>query len=202
MTSYSRRSMSELDDGSAPLISILLAGVMATSGCSSTYAFFSDEDNLDQRAADEIAATTEFLHAAVYSFSLGAGNGAVYDEILSLDDRRVPVQLCSDSDQASPYASSTSFENLGDLDEREHIQVRICEGLNTSDPYASMHNKFMILDGATVLTGSYNYTSNATEDNWENLLVLHDKALAASYDDAFERIWAECTDFSDYQWGD
>jgi phosphatidylserine/phosphatidylglycerophosphate/cardiolipin synthase-like enzyme len=44
-----------------------------------------------------------------------------------------------------------------------------------------MHNKIMVIDGETVLTGSFNYTWGAEHWNAENLLVLHDPALAADY---------------------
>jgi phosphatidylserine/phosphatidylglycerophosphate/cardiolipin synthase-like enzyme len=44
-----------------------------------------------------------------------------------------------------------------------------------------MHNKVMILDDATVVTGSFNYTWSAEHRNAENLLVIHDPALAAEY---------------------
>jgi phosphatidylserine/phosphatidylglycerophosphate/cardiolipin synthase-like enzyme len=39
----------------------------------------------------------------------------------------------------------------------------------------------MILDGQTVITGSFNFTSSAEEKNAENLLVIKDKALAERY---------------------
>ena len=44
-----------------------------------------------------------------------------------------------------------------------------------------MHNKVMIVDGATVITGSFNYTWSAEHRNAENLLVIHDPTLAAKY---------------------
>jgi phosphatidylserine/phosphatidylglycerophosphate/cardiolipin synthase-like enzyme len=44
-----------------------------------------------------------------------------------------------------------------------------------------MHNKVMVIDGETVLTGSFNYTWGAEHWNAENLLVLRDPELAAVY---------------------
>jgi len=44
-----------------------------------------------------------------------------------------------------------------------------------------MHDKIMIVDGATVITGSFNYTWSAEHKNAENLLVIHDPALAGQY---------------------
>ena len=39
----------------------------------------------------------------------------------------------------------------------------------------------MIIDGETVITGSFNFTKAAEENNAENLLVIHDKKLAERY---------------------
>jgi len=39
----------------------------------------------------------------------------------------------------------------------------------------------MIIDGETVITGSFNFTKAAEESNAENLLVIRDKKLAEKY---------------------
>jgi phosphatidylserine/phosphatidylglycerophosphate/cardiolipin synthase-like enzyme len=43
------------------------------------------------------------------------------------------------------------------------------------------HNKVMIIDGATVITGSFNFTRAAESRNAENLLVIQDPELAGVY---------------------
>ena len=48
------------------------------------------------------------------------------------------------------------------------------------------HNKVMIIDGDTVITGSFNFTRSAEYHNAENLLVVRDKALAARYEANFQ----------------
>ena len=47
--------------------------------------------------------------------------------------------------------------------------------------HATAHNKVMIIDGETVITGSFNFTKAAEENNAENLLIIHDKKLAERY---------------------
>ena len=39
----------------------------------------------------------------------------------------------------------------------------------------------MIIDGETVITGSFNFTKAAEENNAENLLVIGDRNLAGLY---------------------
>ena len=47
--------------------------------------------------------------------------------------------------------------------------------------HAIAHNKVMVIDGETVITGSFNFTRAAEEKNAENLLIVKDKALAERY---------------------
>mgnify|MGYP001583545431 CR=1 FL=1 len=39
----------------------------------------------------------------------------------------------------------------------------------------------MVIDGETVITGSFNFTKSAEERNAEHLLVIRDKVLADRY---------------------
>lgn len=47
--------------------------------------------------------------------------------------------------------------------------------------YAIAHNKVMVIDGETVITGSFNFTKAAEENNAENLLIIRDKKLGERY---------------------
>jgi len=47
--------------------------------------------------------------------------------------------------------------------------------------HAIAHHKVIVIDGETVLTGSFNFTKAAQEKNAENLLIIRDPALAAQY---------------------
>jgi cardiolipin hydrolase len=57
-------------------------------------------------------------------------------------------------------------------------------------PY-HMHHKFAILDGATLLTGSYNWTRGAARDNEENLIVTDEPRLVNPFALTFEHLWAK-----------
>ena len=61
--------------------------------------------------------------------------------------------------------------------------------------YALQHNKFMVVDGVPVQTGSFNYTASAATRNAENVLVLRNApAIAAQYTTEWQRLWHEGTD--------
>lgn len=55
----------------------------------------------------------------------------------------------------------------------------------------TMHHKVVIVDGAIVVTGSFNFSSNATNNNDENILIIHSPYVAARYEEEFNRRMAE-----------
>jgi phosphatidylserine/phosphatidylglycerophosphate/cardiolipin synthase-like enzyme len=55
------------------------------------------------------------------------------------------------------------------------------------DRHEWAHDKVMILDGAIVITGSYNWTVAAEKENGENLLVIRDPRLAGVYTENWRR---------------
>ena len=46
---------------------------------------------------------------------------------------------------------------------------------------AIAHNKVMIIDGQTVITGSFNFTKAAQNKNTENVIIIKDSKLASNY---------------------
>lgn len=54
----------------------------------------------------------------------------------------------------------------------------------------TMHHKVLIIDNEIVITGSFNFTRAAGEANDDNVLVIHSPALAALYEQEFQKIYA------------
>lgn len=83
----------------------------------------------------------------------------------------VPVKveaLLDKSQKSERYTSATFLKNAG-------IPTYI------DDKHAIAHNKIMVIDQETVITGSFNFTKAAEEKNAENLLILKNKDLARFY---------------------
>lgn len=56
-----------------------------------------------------------------------------------------------------------------------------------------MHNKYMIVDGKKLITGSYNLSDNAEHNTFENMLVLEGAPYAdliQKYEQSFASLWA------------
>ena len=60
-------------------------------------------------------------------------------------------------------------------------------GIGPESKHAIAHNKVMVLDGKTVITGSFNFTKAAEEKNAENLLILENAELAKIYMENWEK---------------
>ena len=85
------------------------------------------------------------------------------------------------------------FEARGSETEFSELPRFFCAGLavrQDGNPRA-MHHKVIIIDGQKVVTGSFNFSNNAEENNDENLVIIADPNLAAHYLQEFERRWAE-----------
>ncbi len=58
-------------------------------------------------------------------------------------------------------------------------------------PGSKMHHKFLILDGRAVLTGSYNWTLESEEENYDNLVLLQQPSEVEAYQREFEALWRD-----------
>ncbi|NXD86266.1 PLD6 hydrolase, partial [Halcyon senegalensis] len=54
-----------------------------------------------------------------------------------------------------------------------------------------MHHKFAIVDRRMLITGSLNWTTQAIQNNRENVLVVEDAEYVKPFLDEFEKIWEE-----------
>lgn len=124
----------------------------------------------------EIGAATSSIDMAAYSFT----SAPIAKALVAAHRRGVRVRAVLDKSQlAERYTGGTFLVNAG-------IEVRI------DSRYAIMHNKFMVIDGQTVQTGSFNYTKSAQDRNAENVLVLRGSpGIVRAYSAEWSRLWAE-----------
>jgi phosphatidylserine/phosphatidylglycerophosphate/cardiolipin synthase-like enzyme len=85
------------------------------------------------------------------------------------------------------------FETTGSETRASELRPLFCSGLNVrqdGNPFV-LHHKVFIIDETTVITGSFNFSSGARDDNDENLIVITDPDLALQYLEEFNRRMAE-----------
>ena len=73
--------------------------------------------------------------------------------------------------------------------ERKYVLAKVLKSggaiVRLDDRHASSHNKIIIIDRETVITGSFNFTYAAERRNAENLLIITSTDLAGLYTDNF-----------------
>lgn len=142
---------------------------------------FSKNQGSGELVLDLINNAKTSIHLAAYGFN----HIQIINALISAYTRGVDVKIVldkSDAENTSKDAVKTMYE--------QKIPIRI------DSLYAIMHNKFMIVDGITVETGSFNYTQNAQCHNAENVLILvNQPAVAQRYEQRWQELWNESKDF-------
>lgn len=88
-----------------------------------------------------------------------------------IDARRHGVRVEVLLDKSQPKARYSAISYLSESGVPTYID----------DKHAIAHNKIIIIDGETVITGSFNFTNAAEEKNAENLMIINSEELAKIY---------------------
>lgn len=158
---------------------ILFVAIVALLACTQTvatdlilnntpvYVYFSPNGGCTEAIVREIDGAKTDIYVEAYSFT----STPIAKALLSAFKRGVKMEAILDKSQRTArYSSATFLAN-----------VRIPTFIDAA--HAIAHNKIMIIDGITVITGSFNFTKAAEERNAENLLVIRSKDLAKLYMD-------------------
>ena len=127
--------------------------------------YFSPRGGCTEVIIWEISAATNTILVQAYSFT----SAPIAKALVDAHRRGVDIQVILDKSQRTEKYSSADF--LVNMGVPTFIDAR----------HAIAHNKIMIIDGATVITGSFNFTKSAEQKNAENLLVIRSPELAAKY---------------------
>ncbi|XP_036924722.1 mitochondrial cardiolipin hydrolase [Sturnira hondurensis] len=96
-----------------------------------------------------------------------------------LHQRGVRVRVVTDCDYMALKGSQIG------LLRKAGIQVRHDQDLGY------MHHKFAIVDKKVLITGSLNWTTQAIQNNRENVLIMEDEDYVRLFLEEFEHIWEE-----------
>lgn len=132
--------------------------------------YFSPKGGCEKRIIELIDSAGESIDVAMYAFT----NSQIAWALVKAFERGVRVRVLLDGQQANDKYSKGAFLTKRGI----FVVYDRMPGL--------MHNKFCIIDKRIVITGSYNWTATAEEKNEENLLVIHDLAIAKAYEERFE----------------
>jgi phosphatidylserine/phosphatidylglycerophosphate/cardiolipin synthase-like enzyme len=137
-------------------------------------AYFSPKGGCEEAIIEWINKANKSIHIMIYSFTLDS----IGDALITVYKKGIEVLIIFEKEQISKYSEDIKLKNSG-------INVKY-----DNNP-ALMHNKVMIIDNKVVLTGSFNWSSQAEDKNNENLLIIMDNELAELYEKEFQKIWSE-----------
>ncbi len=124
---------------------------------------FCPQENCEQILLDYLNSAQESLHCALFDVGLKS-----VQQLLSEKETQIEVKVVTDNDYLKKF---------------NYPFVKV-------DSYGLMHNKFCIIDGKRLYSGSMNPTDNDAHKNNNNLLLIESKVLAGNYEDEFQELWS------------
>lgn len=127
---------------------------------------FTPGNNCTGLLIQQINSAKKNIWVQAYSFT----SHPIGDALVRAEERGVNVQVIMDKSNFLPGAHTSAYYLL-----RHGIKVWNDNQLNIA------HNKVMIFDNSSIETGSFNYTYSAQYNNAENMLIIHNPAIAQAY---------------------
>lgn len=138
--------------------------------------YFSPDDKVAEHLLDLLRAAQRSIYFMAFSFTADG----LADAILERAQKGVVVAGVMEEAQVKSNTGSDYDRFL-----QAGLDVRL-----DSNP-RNMHHKVILIDGKTVITGSYNFSNRAEKDNDENVVVIHDPAIADQFMVEFERLYQD-----------
>ncbi|GIK63073.1 MAG: hypothetical protein BroJett018_08670 [Chloroflexota bacterium] len=135
--------------------------------------YFSPEDGnvIEQRLVDLVNNATSSVRVMAFSFTIDE----LANAMISRQNAGVDVMAL--------------FEARGSL--QGAMRPLACAGVpvkQDGNPQ-TLHHKVIIIDNQIVVTGSFNFSKNAIEQNSENMLIIYDAQLAQQYTAQFDKLY-------------
>lgn len=138
--------------------------------------YFSPDDGVAEQILQELRAAQQSIYFMAFSFTREDFSQVLKEKAaagVAVRGVYETQQIASGSDQSWNLLSAAGLDVLQDGNRYK------------------LHHKVFIVDGATVITGSYNFSRSAEERNDENVLIIHDPDLAFRYLQEFASRWLE-----------
>jgi phosphatidylserine/phosphatidylglycerophosphate/cardiolipin synthase-like enzyme len=133
---------------------------------------FSPDDPCDAKLVKFVQSAQKSIDVAIYDINL--------DELvhaLLVQSKKIPVRIIVDKRQAKGSHSLVALLIKAGANVRHGHQRGI------------FHNKFTIVDGKMIETGSFNYTNHASRANNENQIYLASPSVVGHFVKHFNEIW-------------
>lgn len=132
--------------------------------------FFAPETRADLILEKEIRKTEKSIRVAAFAFT----HKELLKAMLEKKRQGVTLEILLDRGQAKNPDSVANTLLI------QEIPFQLYTGRG------KLHHKFMVLDEKTVITGSFNFSKNASLKNDENLLIIENSELAGRFIEEFQ----------------
>jgi len=136
-------------------------------------AYFSPEDDIERIIIKRIEKAEASIHFMAFSFT----SEGIGEAMIKKFKAGVPVYgLFEKRDTRTKYSEYTKMKLEG-------LPVK------TDRNRYAMHHKVIVIDGYRVITGSYNFSRNASRRNDENVVMIDNREIAESYLKEFQLLY-------------
>jgi phosphatidylserine/phosphatidylglycerophosphate/cardiolipin synthase-like enzyme len=142
-------------------------------GSATVEILFSPDDHPAMRIVEAIQAASSRVDFLAYSFT----SDDIAQALVRRQQAGVTVRGVLEAGQAQRSGSQYSALIAGGVD----VRLDTNPGL--------LHHKLMVIDGTTVITGSYNFSQSAETTNDENVVILHSAEVAQAFEDEVDRLY-------------
>ncbi len=140
---------------------------------------FSPGSDTEVRLAAIIDAARRAVDAVTFTFS----SKTLADALIRAHRRGVKVRFLMDEEMARDSAiAKYTFDN--------GVPFRVRRGRTEK---GALHNKYAILDGQILATGSFNWTANASVNSFENVAFVSDTGALKAYPDKYDWFYSSST---------
>ena len=135
--------------------------------------FFPNPSN-EQRVVNMFRTCKKTLDLAIFTFT----RDYIAQAILEANQRGVKIRCIGDDGNSKVKGSDVRLLASNGIPCKTDNNLRF-----------HMHNKMAIIDNSVVITGSFNWTSQAVNKNQDNILFIEDKNIATQYTDYYNKMW-------------
>jgi phosphatidylserine/phosphatidylglycerophosphate/cardiolipin synthase-like enzyme len=160
-SALSVRTLSQID----PLLETRSAASAEPSPLPPTEVLFSPKGGCTAAIIREVKAAKGSVLVHAYWFT----SASIAKALVAAHKRGVKVEVILDR-------SRTEMDN-----EQADFIVQNDVPTFIDDKHTTAHNKVIVIDGNVVITGSFNFTDQAENENAENLLIIRDKGIAGKF---------------------
>lgn len=134
-------------------------------------------DNIQHHLSIEIQGAKQYIRLAMAWLT----DQNLYEQLCQMANAGAKVELLLLNDDINNNARNIDLERLMQTNNAEVVFMK-------PEDYRKMHNKYCIIDTHTVITGSYNWTYQAQQNDENIIIISNDLDIIADYVNNFNRL--------------